>query len=123
MHTFIGGEESESNRPTIYAQILTEEDLKDKMLEHCKRESRAIVNLHSHLLPDYAFEAEELFRARIRAEADRAAARNMYAYVGGLLRTYSKSFGAERARAIGESLIMQYPRRRAMAEELRAVRY
>jgi len=66
---------------TVYKDILIHENLKVQLLDYCKHKILKIVDLYSHLLPEYEKDVDELFIKVIRYRAAEANSRSQYRYV------------------------------------------
>jgi len=71
----------------IYVKILIHEKHKPRLLAYCEKMPRAIVNYHTHLLPEYKHEVGQLFSDYIRQCAEMASSRNSYQEICQLIKT------------------------------------
>ncbi|WP_141430446.1 SWIM zinc finger domain-containing protein [Bacillus sp. 03113] len=108
----------QSHRPSVFLQILIEENLTEEILEYCKKNISSVQTLFPYLVKDYFDEVNDLFITYIEASAAQASDRKKYKNVCSLIKTYKKAFGDHHAHEMIQSLREKYIRRPAFVDEL-----
>lgn len=115
--------EESSRGEHTYTQILIEEGKLERLLEHVRKKPYRIESFSSHLLPHYPEEVKTLLVAYIEFRAERSRDRRDYADVYRIIRILQQAGGQQEAIAVANNLLMKYPRRPALREELEKLRY
>lgn len=110
--------EKQTYPPSIYAKILIEEKLTEKLLAYCKRERYYIEQFYPYLKNEFPNEVDELYRQFIESEAVKASDRKKYRKVCKIIKTYNKVCGADRAKVLIEQLKQIHINRPAFIDEL-----
>ncbi|MCL2815670.1 MAG: SWIM zinc finger family protein [Oscillospiraceae bacterium] len=110
---------SESYPKRIYTDILIHEKMKPELLEYCAKHISTITEFHSHLLPDYKNEVNEIFTAYLKKSASQASDRRQYSEVCALIKKYAKICGKKNASEIIQEFKSLYAKRPAFVDELR----
>lgn len=118
LKTMIEEFEKQSYQPSIYLEIIKEENLTSKILEYCKNRSAYITDLYPYLMGNYLEEANQLFINFIEMSAQEASDRKAYKKVCSFIKTYKKAFGVIHSHKLIGDLRQKYPRRPAFLEEL-----
>jgi len=109
-----------TNARGVYVQILVHEKHKPRLLAYCEKHQGAIVNYHTHLLPEYRKEAGELFCTHIQYQAERADNRRHYQDVCELIKKCDKACPGATSFVCVE-IIEKYARRPAFIDEMRKI--
>ena len=102
----------------VYADILIEEDEKQKLLEYVKENVSRVTRFYKYLVPEYQDIVYKMFRQYIEYSAERANSRSGYKGVCAIIRGLKKAGGREKAAEAKQALLKKYPRRSALRDEL-----
>lgn len=103
-----------------YMQLLRKENELDLLMDQIRRSPADVFSYGDILFADYSEDVVDLARAAVRRASAAASSRNQYRAVGERLERLSE-FGAQaEALDLLEELLRQYPRKRALREELQA---
>lgn len=106
----------------LYTRILIEEKEVTRLLEYVQSRKREIVEYYPHLISQYADEVYQLFQEWITESAAEASSRNQYKKVCGTIKHLIKAGGTLKAKEVIEQLILAYPYRTALKDELRSIK-
>ncbi|NDL67800.1 SWIM zinc finger family protein [Anaerotalea alkaliphila] len=110
--------EGERWKEGSYRDILLEEGEKARLLEHIQARPWLVEDYWSHLLPDHQEEVFLLFHRKVLGEAAGASDRKAYQRVCATLRNLKKAGGEALAEETKQKLLLQYPNKRALRDEL-----
>lgn len=102
----------------VYMSFLVAEGLTGHLVYYCTRDVRLLERYYPHLMDKHPHEVQELFIAHIKNIATYADSRNKYRDVCGVLDKYSNACGQVAAEELVSYLLLTYPRKRALVEEL-----
>jgi hypothetical protein len=107
------------------AGIYFEEKYFDRVLELVRKEKTldSVLRFHKQLVPVFPDELLEIYLPLLEREGDIASDRRMYANLAKILKNLIKDMpkGKNQIQNIAEKLMIKYPRRPAMLEELNKV--
>ncbi|WP_035214379.1 SWIM zinc finger family protein [Desulfitobacterium hafniense] len=103
---------------SIYTQVLVEEQEWEKLMAYVRTTPSSVDTYYKHLVPEYREEICRIFRSNIKQAAARASTRSHYQVVCAMVRTLKKAGGVKDAREAVRELLLMYPRRPAMRDEL-----
>jgi len=104
----------------LYLKIIVHEKLKPRILTYCRKHPDAIVNYHTHLLPEYKQEVGQIFSNYIRQQAQRANERSQYSEICRLIKTCDKAcLGA--TDDVCAEILFKYAKRPAFMDEMRKI--
>lgn len=106
-----------------YTQILVEEEMYARLLEHVRKAPYRIESFYEQLLPHYPEEVKALFVAYIEFRADQSRDRRDYADVCRIIRMLQQVGGQKEAFTVTQKLLTKFPRRPAFREELGKIRF
>lgn len=110
--------EEREQQPYHYPHILEEEQRWEKLLHYCQYQKQHILRFGQALQPHYPQEVEALHIALILGQAEKARDREQYRALASIIQRMRDLSYNERADEIKNHLISQYPRKKAMHEEL-----
>lgn len=106
----------------VLAPVYIEEQYWDRLMELVKKENDldSTLNYHVYLKPHYPGELLEIYLPAFEKEGDRAGNRKEYASLVVKMKRVLKDIpeGAEKIRAVAQTLKERYSRRPAMLDEL-----
>lgn len=114
-------EKIKKNNREYYPSILLKEDLKEKLLQFVLTENGLylIQKYEKYLLEDYAEQVFEKYKKELNEQMAFAYTRDMYKDIVRTLRKISRLEGGKPfVKSLAEQWRIEYPRRRAMLEEL-----
>jgi len=106
----------------FYPKILIEENRLDLLLDHVLQYPDWFVNYAGTLHPFDPDTVLKIYTRYIEVHAQQADQRSKYKNVAGLLKKFAAVCGNEAARKLREELLIRYPRRPAMQDELKRVK-
>lgn len=102
----------------VYLEVLTQEDKKGMILSFLEDNPRDLVANIDRVLPEYRDEAAKLLGQYTMMQAGSHASRSSYAYLATYLDKLAQITSAKHALTIYNQLLLEYPRRPAMRDEL-----
>jgi hypothetical protein len=110
--------EKKPDQPSVYLDIIKEENLTSNILEFCKNHLSSITDLFPYLMENHLEGANQLFIQFIEISAQKATDRSGYKKVCSYIKIYKKAFGIIHSHKIIGELKQKYPRRPAFIDEL-----
>ena len=101
-----------------YLHIISQEHDTPRILQYCRRYPRALERFLGDLLPAHREEVAELWRRDVVHQAEMASTRTAYQALAQTLRRMAGAGLHDEAQTITNGLLAQYPRKRALREEL-----
>jgi len=105
----------------VYLKIITHEKHKPRILAYCEKYQNAIVDYHSHILPEFKLEVGQIFTDYIRRRASGADNRGQYSEVCNLIKICDKACPGATDKVCAE-IIQQYARKPAFMDEMRKIK-
>jgi hypothetical protein len=110
--------EKEKYRSSTYLSILKVENLKEKILLYCKKQTSSISDLYPYLIKDYFDDVNGIFITYIQRFAEEVSERRGYRNVCAVIKTYKKAFGTLHSHKLIKELREKHNRRPAFLDEL-----
>lgn len=103
---------------TLYVNILINEGMTEKLLDHCRSNLHEIETLYPHLIEQHPHEVNEVFISYIYHLIQSANGRKQYKGACSKIKKFKKALGAEAAASLIEEIKFTYPKRPALLDEL-----
>src|SRR5690606_3925898 len=123
LHELLDRAEQAPRAQETYTRILVEERMFARLFAYVREAPYRVESFYGVLLPHYPEEVKELFILYIELRADRARDRRDYADVARIIRLLQQVGGGKEAYAVIKQLLLKFPRKPAMREELEKVAF
>jgi hypothetical protein len=114
----LGEFEKEKYQSSTYLSILKVENLKEKILLYCKKQTSFICDLYPYVIKDYFDDVNDIFITYIHRFAEEVSERRGYRSVCAVIKTYKKAFGTLHSHKLIKELREKHNRRPAFLDEL-----
>jgi hypothetical protein len=101
-----------------YLEVLKHEELKDKIMDYCRKSPASVFQLYPYLLPHYESEVDEMFVGVIKESLKASYTRKHYSELRGKLSCYGAAIDLDKARRLRDSILTNHPKKPALREEL-----
>jgi hypothetical protein len=101
-----------------YLEVLKHEELRDRIMDHCRKSHASVFGLYPYLLPQYKSEVDKMFVEVIRESLRMSYTRKHYAELRKKLSCYGAAMGLDKARRLRDSFLTDHPKKPALREEL-----